>query len=95
MTPDGPSWKPASGPQRIVIPNCRRGWGGAPDAELGQDPHGDSSAGWVDYGEGWTLHGWAYPSIQDHSNETLTSTSWDGTQAFTWWPSWVWDLNNL
>jgi hypothetical protein len=64
---------------------------GAP--ATGEVPYpGETATGWADYGNGWEVHGEAYPDALDHG-ETAVGTfddgepySWLPTQAFTWPP---------
>jgi hypothetical protein len=53
---------------------------------------GQSVGGYADYGDGWVPHGWAYPDALD-LGQTVDDSSWDGDQAFEFWPAFVWDLS--
>ena len=53
-------------------------------------PYDATRGGWVDYGEGWEPHGWAWAERLDQGAE-LDST-WDGVEAFRFEPAWAWDL---
>lgn len=54
----------------------------APDAAW----PGLTTVGWADYGEGWEIHGDAYPEALD-LGATLSDGEWDGLQPFLMVPS--------
>lgn len=55
-------------------------------------PHpGATLVGLADLGQGWEVHGWAYPDALD-AGETIEEASWDGQQAFRWLASSAWPL---
>ena len=61
-------------------------------AAEGDPPYPEqTSESWADYGMGWERHGWAYPDGLDHGHSS-TSTHWDGTEAYTLWPTSAWPL---
>lgn len=65
---------------------------GPPVPELGADPRGGSMAGWVDHGDGFALHGWAYPARLDDAPDEVVTTGWDGERAFAFDPIAAWHL---
>lgn len=52
---------------------------------------GSSSAGYVDYGAGWEVHGWAYPDALDQGG-SLEPTAWNDSDPFAMAPAFVWEL---
>ncbi|MCB9677016.1 MAG: hypothetical protein H6737_18005 [Alphaproteobacteria bacterium] len=54
---------------------------------------GESSTGYVDYGPGWEVHGWAYPDRLTQG-ETPDTLEWDGTQPFSMAPTFAWQLGD-
>jgi hypothetical protein len=47
---------------------------------------GQTSVGWADYGNGWEVHGEAYPEGLD-LEQAVQSNAWDGEQAFLFVPA--------
>lgn len=51
-----------------------------------------SHGGYADYSTGqWVSHGWAYPESLDNRGQA-DDLDWNGTQPFTLWPAYVWNL---
>lgn len=57
------------------------------------DPYpAQSQGGYADYStDEWVSHGWAYPESLDNRG-TADELDWDGDQAFTLWPAFIWNL---
>ncbi|MEZ4241901.1 MAG: hypothetical protein R3F59_38280 [Myxococcota bacterium] len=52
---------------------------------------GQTSTGWADYGNGWEVHGYAYPEALD-LGALIDTTDWDGVQPFQLVPSQSFEL---
>ena len=62
-----------------------------PLAEGGPYPDA-SSIGYVDYGSGWEVHGWAYPEALANDQQAASFT-WDNSEPFAFTPTGVWEFD--
>lgn len=73
----------ADGP--LFLSLLRVGIGG-PDGSPEAPWPGKTQVGWADYGNGWEVHGYAYPEALDLGG-TVESGEWDGIQPFLMVPT--------
>jgi hypothetical protein len=59
---------------------------GGPDTSPEAPWPGQTSVGWADYGNGWEVHGYAYPEGLDLGAQ-LTTDAWDGVQPYLMVPT--------
>ena len=50
-----------------------------------------SSIGYVDYGTGWEVHGWAYPEALANDQQAASFT-WNDAEPFAFTPTSVWEF---